>query len=117
MSEIASPPKKVNRTQWPAAATQARCTEALENKRLYSTAFKHATVVYAREKAKGKDGMSARSTAELISKQNKVSLSARSILQKVKEGNIVESLKAPPQYNRWTVDRGGGRAACSLIGK
>jgi hypothetical protein len=78
----------VKKTRWPAAATQSRRTEAIANKRLYSTAFKHATVVYATEKAKGKDGMSARSTVELISKQFKVSISAQSIQQKVKEGNI-----------------------------
>jgi hypothetical protein len=30
MSEIASPPTKVKRTRWPAAATQACCTEAIE---------------------------------------------------------------------------------------
>jgi hypothetical protein len=71
MSEIASPPKKVKRTRWPAAATQARRTAAIEKKRTYATAFKNATVVYAREKTKGKDGMSARSTAKLVSKQYK----------------------------------------------
>ena len=49
MSEIASPPKMVKRTRWPAAATQARRTAAIEKKRTYATAFKHATVVYARE--------------------------------------------------------------------
>ena len=48
MSEIVSPPKKVTRTRWPAAATQARRTEAAEKKQKYSTALKHATVVYAR---------------------------------------------------------------------
>ena len=62
--------------------------------------FKHATVVYATEKAKGKDGMSARSTAELVSKLFKVSISARSIQKKVKEGNIGTSpLRRGPKGN------------------
>ena len=30
MSEIVSPPTKVKRTRWPAAAMQARCTEAIK---------------------------------------------------------------------------------------
>jgi len=100
MSEIASPPTKVKRTQWPASAMQARYTEAIEKKTKHSTAFKHATIVYAREKTKGKDGMSTRSTAELVSMQHKVSISARSILRKVKEGNIGTSpLRQGPKGN------------------
>ena len=100
MSEIVSPPKMVKSTRWPAAATQARRTEAAEKKRKHSTAFKHATVIYAREKAKGKGGMSAAEVAESVSKQYKVSLSRRSIQQKVKEGNVGTSpLRRGPKGN------------------
>ncbi len=51
---VASPPNKVKRTCWPATATQARHTKKLHKKQQYNEAFKHATIAYAREKAKGK---------------------------------------------------------------
>jgi hypothetical protein len=56
--------------------------------------------MYSRERAKGKSGMSARSVTELIRIETKIELSARSIQQKVKEGQIGTSpLRRGPRGN------------------
>jgi hypothetical protein len=70
---VASPPNKVKRTRWPAAEQQ------------YNKAFKHATIAYAREKAKGKSGMPARMVTEIVRNEFKVNLCPRTIQKKVKD--------------------------------
>ena len=70
---VASPPNKVKRTRWPAAEQQ------------YNKAFKHATITYAREKAKEKSGMPARMVTEIVRNEFKVNLCPRTIQKKVKD--------------------------------
>jgi hypothetical protein len=69
-------------------AAQLRCIAAAKKKREYNTAFKRATLMYAREKEKGISGMSARNVTELIQNEFKVNLCPQMIQKKVKEGNI-----------------------------
>jgi hypothetical protein len=71
------PPQKATIPCSTATAAQLRHVVAVQKKREYNKAFKRATVVYARERAKGKSGMSARSVIELIRNKTKVELSAR----------------------------------------
>jgi hypothetical protein len=85
---VASPPNKVKRTRWPAAATQARRAQKLHKKQQYNNAFKHATIAYAREKAKGKSGMPARMVTEIVWNEFKVNLCPRTIQKKVKDGAV-----------------------------
>ena len=82
---VASPPNKVKRTRWPAAASQARRAQKLHKKQQYNKAFKHATIAYAREKAKGISGMSARMVTEIVRNEFKVNLCPRTIQKKVKD--------------------------------
>ena len=70
-----------------ATAMQLRRVATLEKKKEYNTAFKRATVVYAREKGKD-DGMSARTVNDLIRNDCGISLCPRTIQKKVKEGEI-----------------------------
>ncbi len=53
----------------------------------YKTAFKHATMVYAREKEK-KGGMLAQEVSELINNQFNQVITARTIQRNVKDGKI-----------------------------
>ncbi len=70
------PPQKATIPHSTATAAQLRRIVAAQKKREYNKAFKRATVVYGRERAKGKSGMSARSVIELIRNETKVELSA-----------------------------------------
>ena len=70
---VTSAPAKATRVRSTATATQMRCKAALEKKNEYNTAFKRATIVYAREKGKD-DGMSARLVADLIRNDCGISL-------------------------------------------
>jgi len=56
----------------------------------YKIAFKHATTVYSREKEK-KGGMSAQDVSDLIKKQFKESITARTIQRQVKNGQVGSS--------------------------
>jgi hypothetical protein len=85
---VASPPNKVKRTRWPAAASQARRAQNFHKKQQYNKAFKHATIAYAREKAKGKSSMSARMVTEIVRNEFKVNLCPRTIQKKVKDGAV-----------------------------
>jgi hypothetical protein len=85
---VASPPNKVKRTRWPAAASQACHAQKLHKKQQYNKAFKHATIAYAREKAKGKSGMSARMVTEIVRNEFKVNLCPQTIQKKVKDGAV-----------------------------
>ena len=80
-----APAKKAKNVRSTATAMQMRRTAALEKKKEYNTAFKRATIVYAREKEKD-DGMSARLVADLIRNDCGISLCPRKIQKKVKEG-------------------------------
>jgi hypothetical protein len=60
-----APAKKAKRVRSTATATQMCRKAAFEKKNEYNTAFKHATIVYAREKGKD-DGLSARAVADMI---------------------------------------------------
>jgi hypothetical protein len=85
---VASPPNKVKRTCWPAAASQARHAQKLHKKQQYNEAFKHATIAYAMEKAKGKSGMSARMVTEIVQNEFKVNQCPPTIQKKVKDGAV-----------------------------
>jgi hypothetical protein len=85
---ITSPPKKVKSIRKTASAAQTARAARIEKANQYKIAFKQATNVYAREKEKEKGGMSAQSVVELIAKEFKVNLSARTIQRKVKTGDI-----------------------------
>jgi hypothetical protein len=81
-------------------AVQLHRITAAKKKREYNTAFKRATLMYAREKEKGKSGMSARNVTELIQNEFKVDLCPQTIQKKVKEGNIgCLPLRRGPQGN------------------
>jgi hypothetical protein len=82
-----TPPKKATRTRSTASAMQKiRETNKLDEEK-YKKACKHARIVYARSREK-KDGMSAALVATMISKEFDVTVSARSIQQFVKNGDI-----------------------------
>jgi hypothetical protein len=74
---------KATRVCSTATATQMRRKAAFEKKKEYNTAFKRATIVYAREKGKD-DGMSARTVADLIRNDYGIDLCPRTIQKKVK---------------------------------
>jgi hypothetical protein len=94
------PSQKATIPRSTATAAQLRRVVDATKKREYNKAFKRATVMYSRERAKGKSGMSARSVTELIRIETKIELSARSIQQKVKEGQIGTSpLRRGPRGN------------------
>jgi hypothetical protein len=61
-------PNKVKRTRDTSGAMQTKRVEALKKKQGYKIAFKHATSVYMREKAK-KGGMSAIFFSKMIKKE------------------------------------------------
>jgi hypothetical protein len=82
-----APAKKAKIPCSTATAMQLHCVATLEKKKEYNTAFKHVTVVCAREKGKD-DGMSARTVADLIRNNCGISLCPRTIQKKVKEGEI-----------------------------
>ncbi len=46
--------------------------QKLHKKQHYNKAFKHATIAYAREKAKGESSMSARMVTEIVRNEFKV---------------------------------------------
>ena len=90
--------KKAKIVRSTATVMQMRCMAALEKKKEYNTAFKHATILYAREKGKN-DGMSARIVTDLIRNDCWISLCPRTI-QKVKEGKIrCSPLRCGPKGN------------------
>ena len=60
-----APAKKAKRVRSTATAKQMLRKAAYEKKNEYNTAFKRATIVYAREKGKD-DGLSARKVADMI---------------------------------------------------
>ena len=68
-------PKKVKCTCDTSGAMQTKRVEALKKKQDYKIAFKHASSVYAIEKAK-KGGMSAFSVSTMIKKEFNVDLTA-----------------------------------------
>jgi hypothetical protein len=80
-------PKKVKRTRDTSGATQTKRVAALRKKEGYKIAFKHASSVYAREKAK-KGGMSESSVSKMIKKEFNVYVTPRTIQRQVKNGNI-----------------------------
>ena len=80
---VTSAPAKATRVRSTATATQMRRKAAFEKKKEYTTAFKRATIVYAREKGKD-DGMSARTVADLIRNDYGIDLCPRTIQKKVK---------------------------------
>jgi hypothetical protein len=77
----------VKHTPDTSGSTQTKWVAALRKKEGYKIAFKHASSVYAREKAK-KDGMSACSVSKMIKKEFHVHVTPRTIQQQVKNGNI-----------------------------
>ncbi len=60
----------------------------LDKMRHYKHAFKRATITYAREKGKGKGGLSAKGVCRLIKEAFKVDLCPRTIQKKVESGYI-----------------------------
>ncbi len=96
---VTSAPAKVTRIRSTATATQMRRKAAFKKKKEYNTAFKRATIVYAREKRKD-DGMSARTVADLIRNDCGIDLCPRTIQKKVKEGKIrCSPLRRGPKGN------------------
>ena len=92
MSEASSTPK-VKRIRMTAWAKQTLRQAYKEKQGSYSTAFKHGTTVYAREKEKDKKGgMSAERVSELINNQFNEVITAQTIQQNVKDGKIGSSL-------------------------
>jgi hypothetical protein len=82
-----APAKKAKRVRSTATAKQMLRKAAYEKKNEYNTAFKRATIVYAREKGKD-DGLSARKVADMIKNDCGIDLCPRTIQKKVKEGEI-----------------------------
>jgi hypothetical protein len=64
----------------------------LDKMRQYKHTFKHATITYAREKAKGKGALLAKGVCRLIKEAFKVDLCPRTIQKIVKSGDIGLSL-------------------------
>jgi hypothetical protein len=94
-----APAKKAKHIRSTATAMQMRRKAAFEKKNEYNTAFKRATIVYAREKGKD-DGMSARTVADLIRNDCGIDLCPRTIQKKVKEGEIgCSPLRRGPKGN------------------
>ena len=58
--------KKATITSATVTAAQLHHVARMKKMKDYNIAFKRATIMHAREKGKGKSGMSARSVAELI---------------------------------------------------
>ena len=90
--------KKI-RTRDTAQATQKNRLAKMQEKKEYNRWFKRGTALYAREKEK-KDGLSARQCCELIKTQTggKVKISARTLQDKVKKGEIgVSPLRRGPK--------------------
>ena len=80
--------KRVRMTAHGAQTVRQARNEKLSN---YKIAFKHATTVYSREKEK-KGGMSAQDVSDVIKNQFKESITARTIQQNVKNGQVGSSL-------------------------
>ncbi len=92
--------KKVKLTRETATAAKLHCIVRLKQMKEYNTAFKRATIMYAREKEKRETGMSARNVVDLIKNNCKVQLCPRTIQKKVKEGAIESSpLRRGPSGN------------------
>ena len=85
--DITAPPQKVQRSRMTANAAQLRRTAKKMAADNHKIATKQATTIYARETAKT-DGKSAQHVVDLITKEFKVNLSARTIQRKVKNGEI-----------------------------
>jgi hypothetical protein len=81
--ECATPPKKLV-SRMTAAQKQKACTARLNEKRHYKNAFKRATITYAREKAKGKNGLSAKRVCDLMKEAFQVDLYPRTIQKKLR---------------------------------
>ena len=84
---VTAPPQNVNRVRMTASAAQTMRAAKKMASESHKIAMKHATTVYAREKEKT-DGKSAQYVVDLIQKEFKVNLSARTIQRKVKNGEI-----------------------------
>ena len=94
-----APAKKAKRVRSTATAKQMLRKAAYEKKNEYNTAFKRATIVYAREKGKD-DGLSARKVADMIKNDCGIDLCPRTIQKKVKEGEIgCSPLRRGPKGN------------------
>ncbi len=92
-------PKKVKCTRDTSGATQTKRVAALKKKEGYKIAFKHASSVYAREKAK-KGVMSASSVSKMIEKEFHVHVTPRTIQRQVKNGDIGTSpIRRGPKGN------------------
>ena len=98
LSNLTTP--KVKRIRLTATAAQMKRAAVNQTKRTINEAFKRATRMYDRERQNKKGGMSAQAVAELVEKDSGVKISARSIQQKVKEGNVgVSPLRRGPKGN------------------
>ena len=94
-----APAKKAMCVRSTANATQMCHKAAFEKKNEYNTAFKRATIVYAREKGKD-DGLSARAVADMIRNDCGIDLCPQTIQKKVKEGEIgCSPLRRGPKGN------------------
>jgi hypothetical protein len=94
-----APAKKAKHVRSTATATHMCRKAAFEKKNEYNTAFKRATIVYAREKGKD-DGLSARKVANMIKNDCGIDLCPRTIQKKVKEGEIgCSPLRRGPKGN------------------
>ena len=70
----------------------------LDKMRHYKHTFKRATITYAREKEKGKGGLSAKEVCRLIKEVFNVNLCPRTIQKKVKSGDIgLSPLRSGPK--------------------
>ena len=81
---------KVKRVRVTAHGAQTVCQARNEKLSNYKIAFKHATAVYSREK-ENKGGLLAQDVSDLIKNQFKESISARTIQQNVKNGQVGSS--------------------------
>ena len=91
---------KVKRIRSTSSAAQMKRAAVNQTQRTINEAFKRATRMYDRERQNKKGGMSARAVAELVEKDCGVKISARTIQQKVKEGNVgVSPLRRGPKGN------------------
>jgi hypothetical protein len=85
--DVTAPPPKVNHVRMTASAAQSVRAAKKMAADTHKIAMKHATTVYAREKDKT-DSKSAQYVVDLIEKEFKVSLSARTIQRNAKNGEI-----------------------------
>ena len=100
--DIMPPPalaKKTTTTRATATAAQLHHVARMMKKKDYNIIVKRVSIMYVREKGKGKSCMSAKRIADLIRYECAVKLCPRTIQKKVNEGDIgCSPLRRGPEF-------------------